>query len=120
MVTIRRVNPIPVDVLIFENLGTPYLVKAIPEEMNYVILNNRDELPIMLTRRFIFSWIRLLLNTTLGIRQSYIIALMAEFGARIVLSFADNSPSSQMVVLFNIPPILIKLTGLILNFFSNI
>ena len=92
MVTIRRVNPIPVDVLIFENLGTPFLVKAIPEEMNYVILNIRDELPIVLTRRFIFSWIRLLLNTTLGIRQSYIIALMAEFGARIVLSFADNSP----------------------------
>ena len=36
------------------------------------------------------------------------------------ISLADNSPSFQIVVLFNIPPIFMKLTGLILNFFSNI
>ena len=91
MIRVRILRPAPIDVLIFDDLGLPFLKKSLPDGSDYITLDLRNKLPIVLSLKFCVRWFKLLAKSEFGVRQSYIVALIDEYKPKVVLSFADSN-----------------------------
>ena len=91
MIRVRILRPAPVDVLIFDSLGLSFLKNTLPVGMDYITLDLRTKLPIVLSLKFCVGWLKLLTKSRFGLRQSYIVALIDEYKPKVVLSFADSN-----------------------------
>lgn len=91
MIRVKTLRPAPVDVLIFDSLGLPFLINTLPVGLDYITLDLRNKLPIVLSLKFCVRWLKLLTKSKLGVQQSYIVALIDEYKPKVVLSFADSN-----------------------------
>ena len=76
--------------LIFDSLGLSFLKNTLPVGLDYITLDLRTKLPIVLSLNFCVGWLKLLTKSKFGVRQSYIVALIDEYKPKVVLSFADS------------------------------